>query len=689
MNGDDDHLVLSASVSADRVTSTERHSGVAHVSQKEEGNEGLETASSADALGACDGNGLQALFEDFTTPAKKKKKEDTFCPQTSSELVGDVRTETVSESPSNEIHTSSKKRKKRKKKDRQDDDELPSETILDAPSDDSEPSKKNKKRKKKEKQNSERETRLDSPLEEFYRSSKKNKKRKKKDKEKYESKKKDKRNSESNFLAQNVSNPTATSDGRKNTVNPNLADVEVMHTEMTQEVEVDGSHQGSSDFDMRTDRTENIPPMDNDSPGSLEEHRRESTMQPGDTDNLNRKRHKKKKHVEESTGEDRETATEETDALNETDTDNLNRKRHKKKKHVEESTGEDRETAPEETDTLNETDTDNLNRKRHKKKKHVEESTGEDRETAPEETDTLNETDTDNLNRKRHKKKKHVEESTGEDRETAPEETDALNETDTDNLNRKRHKKKKHVEESTGENRETAIEETDALDEIGDMEVAHVQEMTSPGEKSKKTTLCYICQANMSSKKEYIRHLARQHEKLSYQCPRCSRPLSSKSLMKHHMQTSCHMKGTGDSMIRPFHCQLCPLSYTSIHNMHRHFLCEHSVRKGVDFKCEHCGKPFSCLHRAKQHAVKCREGLVARSLREKTFECDFCHKMLASSSSRSHHVRSIHKNHVFHCICGKQFRGSSQYYNHRKACKEEMTVMIKGFHGSEGCGKEI
>ncbi|KAL8624585.1 hypothetical protein ACOMHN_005886 [Nucella lapillus] len=200
--------------------------------------------------------------------------------------------------------------------------------------------------------------------------------------------------------------------------------------------------------------------------------------------------------------------------------------------------------------------------------------------------------------------------TTGEDRETAPE-----------------------------EDRETAIEETDALDEIGDMEVAHVQEMTSRGEKYKKTTLCYICQANMSSKKEYIRHLARQHGKLSYQCPRCSRPLSSESLMKHHMQTRCHMK---DSIIRPVDCQLCPLSYTSKYNMRRHFQCEHSVRKGVDFKCEHCGKPFSCLHRAKQHAVKCREGLVVRSLREKTFECKFCHKMLASSSSRSHHVRRFH-----------------------------------------------
>ena len=179
---------------------------------------------------------------------------------------------------------------------------------------------------------------------------------------------------------------------------------------------------------------------------------------------------------------------------------------------------------------------------------------------------------------------------------------------------------------------------------------------------------CYLCKEAVSGKEAYIAHLAQEHRKLSYRCRKCNKALSSEEHLMSHMKIVCQFKGCED-MLAPFHCHLCPLSYSRKSCVQKHLQTEHGTGKPVDAKCRHCGQEFTTAFRAKVHMLKCAEGMC-KVPKHGDYECYQCGLLYSSSQSRSYHVRTDHLKHVFVCLCGKKFRGSSYYYYHRKECAE-------------------
>ena len=188
-------------------------------------------------------------------------------------------------------------------------------------------------------------------------------------------------------------------------------------------------------------------------------------------------------------------------------------------------------------------------------------------------------------------------------------------------------------------------------------------------------SVCYICDQDMPSTEVYIAHLAQAHGKLSYLCCKCRKPLSSEEQLKCHMKVSCRFKDCEDK-VAPFHCHLCPTSYSQEKGLQRHKRLEHGIGRPVHATCQHCGREFTTSFRAKMHMAKCAEGLLEQMKpRHEDVECDHCGKLFSSPQSLCYHVRTLHMKHVFVCVCRKKFRGSSLYYKHAKVC-EKVTQCI-------------
>ena len=188
---------------------------------------------------------------------------------------------------------------------------------------------------------------------------------------------------------------------------------------------------------------------------------------------------------------------------------------------------------------------------------------------------------------------------------------------------------------------------------------------SSTGKKS-VATACYLCDEGMPGREAYIAHLAQDHEKLSYQCRKCNMGLSSAVLLKCHLKV-CKFQGSVD-MSTPFRCPLCPLSYSYQKSLQRHKQVEHKLGKAVHAQCRHCQREFTTSFRAKKHMEKCVEGLADRLPTHGNLSCAQCGKLYSSKQSLSYHMRTIHQEHLFDCLCGKQFRGSTYYYAHVKLC---------------------
>ena len=183
-------------------------------------------------------------------------------------------------------------------------------------------------------------------------------------------------------------------------------------------------------------------------------------------------------------------------------------------------------------------------------------------------------------------------------------------------------------------------------------------------------SVCYICDQDMPSTEVYIAHLAQAHEKLSYVCCKCRKPLSSEEQLKCHMKVSCRFKDCEDK-VAPFHCHLCPMSYSQEKGLQRHKRLEHGIGRPVHATCQHCGREFTTSFRAKMHMAKCAEGLLEQMKpRHEDVECDYCGKLFSSPQSLCYHVRTLHMKHLFVCVCRKKFRGSSLYYKHTKVCEK-------------------
>ncbi|XP_070207500.1 nucleolar and coiled-body phosphoprotein 1-like [Littorina saxatilis] len=190
---------------------------------------------------------------------------------------------------------------------------------------------------------------------------------------------------------------------------------------------------------------------------------------------------------------------------------------------------------------------------------------------------------------------------------------------------------------------------------------------------------CYICDAVMADRDTYIEHLAECHDKLSYQCKKCLKCMTSRMQVRNHLDVSCGLKEASD-MITPFRCKLCPLVYSHGSSCRRHEASEHNLHPNLrtEFKCQHCTMEFTRAHRLRQHVEKCREGLLLLPPAlwgDKGRMCEECGKAYASKQSLSYHKRTMHRHERFICMCGKKFLGSTHYYKHSNQCQERISLI--------------
>ncbi|KAG8305993.1 hypothetical protein J6590_057481 [Homalodisca vitripennis] len=102
----------------------------------------------------------------------------------------------------------------------------------------------------------------------------------------------------------------------------------------------------------------------------------------------------------------------------------------------------------------------------------------------------------------------------------------------------------------------------------------------------------------------------------------------------------------GDSIVRPFKCDLCTKSYRRKSDLDRHMLVHGLVKPGaISFKCSDCGKLFGAKYKYEHH-LKTHSG-------EKPFHCDQCGKNFKEKYSLQRHQQThADQRQIFSCnIC--------------------------------------
>ncbi|KAK7481413.1 hypothetical protein BaRGS_00027369 [Batillaria attramentaria] len=213
-----------------------------------------------------------------------------------------------------------------------------------------------------------------------------------------------------------------------------------------------------------------------------------------------------------------------------------------------------------------------------------------------------------------------------------------------------------HESTASERNQDDTLDDTSA-------NVSAESNASSADSKRKGSSVCYLCNWFMSDKKVYIKHLAKVHGLLSYQCPRCNRGCSSQKQLVVHMTVAC----VKEKMLPPRQvCTLCPMMYTKKTDLFRHLKTQHTAGIKDSFKCTHCGKLFVRKDTMVSHQTTCL-GREDRTQQEKErVLCGVCNKDFASKPSLAYHIRTIHNNVLHKCHCGKVFRWSKDFYAHRK-----------------------
>lgn len=103
-------------------------------------------------------------------------------------------------------------------------------------------------------------------------------------------------------------------------------------------------------------------------------------------------------------------------------------------------------------------------------------------------------------------------------------------------------------------------------------------------------------------------------------------------------------------------CEICGKIY------YKKYIARHMVShtKKKPYSCKKCGKSFSDLYYYKQHVLHCTECSSA-------FQCEICHRNMASKQSLEEHIRLHSVVKLFQChICAKGFRQAAALTSHLK-----------------------
>ncbi|KAI8825580.1 uncharacterized protein EV422DRAFT_477967, partial [Fimicolochytrium jonesii] len=89
-----------------------------------------------------------------------------------------------------------------------------------------------------------------------------------------------------------------------------------------------------------------------------------------------------------------------------------------------------------------------------------------------------------------------------------------------------------------------------------------------------------------------------------FPCPsaNCSKVFSKYTSLTQHLATQ---HGTNTSKAKPYHCTLCPQTFSRSHDLKRHYYV-HTQEK--PYRCKRCQKGFSRRDALKRHEKSVAEG---------------------------------------------------------------------------------
>lgn len=140
-----------------------------------------------------------------------------------------------------------------------------------------------------------------------------------------------------------------------------------------------------------------------------------------------------------------------------------------------------------------------------------------------------------------------------------------------------------------------------------------------------------------------------QHFKKAFDCNKCQRKFSSKTLLNSHEASKCGKE--------PIHiCDQCGKGYASAGSLKTH----KTVHTGeLKYSCDYCSKQFRTAGQVRIH--------VRRHTGQKPFLCQFCEKSFAFRESLLTHETTHTGVKRFGCACGQKFSCISNLKAHRKS----------------------
>lgn len=165
---------------------------------------------------------------------------------------------------------------------------------------------------------------------------------------------------------------------------------------------------------------------------------------------------------------------------------------------------------------------------------------------------------------------------------------------------------------------------------------------------------CVKCDKQFTSTSGLKYHMNSNHAlvKQQFPCDECHHVFPCKRVLQNHFR-SVHSKD------KPFKCNECGKYFKTDSTLYAHRKI-HS--KEAPHKCFDCGKGFKFKHHLDTHALQ------HNKTKEKTFECNFCHKKFAALNNLTKH-RKIHENTTsdFAChICGVKLMQKRYLKDHMK-----------------------